>query len=37
MRRLERLTQEETHMTEVHISEVVHGLMNTMKVVMKGE
>ena len=37
MRRLERLTQEETHMTEAHILEVVHGLMNNMKVVMEGE
>lgn len=37
MPRLERLTQDETHMTEVHILEVVHGLMNNMKVVIEGE
>jgi hypothetical protein len=37
MRRLDRLTQDETHMTGVHILEVVHGLMNNMKVVMEGE
>ena len=37
MRRLERLTQDETHMTEIHILEVVHGLMNNMKVVIEGE
>ena len=37
MRRLDRLTQDETRMTEVHILEVVHGLMNNMKVVMEGE
>ncbi|KAN0133396.1 Ankyrin repeat-containing domain protein [Lactarius tabidus] len=36
MRRLDRLTQDETHMTEVNILEVVHGLMNNMKVVMEG-
>ncbi|KAN0133358.1 hypothetical protein V8E53_008798 [Lactarius tabidus] len=36
VRRLERLTQDEAHMTEVHILEVVHGLMNNMKVMMEG-
>ena len=36
MRRLDRLTQDETRMTGVHIFEVVHGLMNNMKVVMEG-
>jgi hypothetical protein len=37
VRRLDRLTQDETHMTEAHILEVVHGLMNNMRVVMDGE
>ena len=37
MRRLDRLTQDEAHMTEAHILEVVHGLMSNMKVVMDGE
>ena len=37
LRRLDRLTQDETRMTEAHILEVVHGLMNNMKVVMDGE
>jgi hypothetical protein len=37
MRRLDRLTQDETRMTEAHILEVVHGLMNNMRVVMDGE
>ena len=36
VRRLDRLTQDETRMTEVHIFEVVHGLMNNMKVMMEG-
>ena len=37
LRRLDRLTQDEARMTEAHILEVVHGLMNNMKVVMDGE
>ena len=37
LRRLDRLTQDEAHMMEAHILEVVHGLMNNMKVVMDGE
>jgi hypothetical protein len=37
LRRLDRLTQDEVRMTEAHILEVVHGLMNNMKVVMDGE
>jgi hypothetical protein len=37
LRRLDRLTQDEAHMMEAHILEVVHGLMNNMKVVMGGE
>ena len=37
LRRLDRLTQDEARMMEVHILEVVHGLMNNMKVVMDGE
>jgi hypothetical protein len=37
LRRLDRLTQEEARMMEAHILEVVHGLMNNMKVVMDGE
>ncbi|KAF8261176.1 hypothetical protein EI94DRAFT_1705734 [Lactarius quietus] len=36
MKRLDRLTQDETRMTEAHILEVVHGLMNNMRVVMDG-
>ncbi|KAH8986237.1 hypothetical protein EDB86DRAFT_2832745 [Lactarius hatsudake] len=35
--RLDRLTLEEARMTEVQILEVVHGLMNNMKIVMDGE
>ena len=37
LRRLDRLTQDEARMMEAHILEVVHGLMNNMKVVMEGE
>ena len=37
LRRLDRLTQDEARMTEAHILEVVHGLMNNMKVVIDGE
>ena len=37
LRRLDRLTQDEARMTEAHILEVVHGLLNNMKVVMDGE
>jgi hypothetical protein len=37
LRRLDRLTQDEACMMEAHILEVVHGLMNNMKVVMDGE
>ena len=37
LRRLDRLTQDEARMTEVHVLEIVHGLMNNMKVVMDGE
>jgi hypothetical protein len=37
LRRLDRLTQEEARMMEAHILELVHGLMNNMKVVMDGE
>ncbi|KAF8259658.1 hypothetical protein EI94DRAFT_1706945 [Lactarius quietus] len=36
LRRLDRLTQDEARMMEAHILEVVHGLMNNMKVVMDG-
>ena len=36
LRRLDRLTQDEARMTEAHILEVVHGLLNNMKVVMDG-
>ncbi|KAH9046112.1 hypothetical protein EDB84DRAFT_1558561 [Lactarius hengduanensis] len=36
LRRLDRLTKDEAHMTDAHILEVVHGLMNNMKVVMDG-
>ncbi|KAH9023675.1 hypothetical protein EDB85DRAFT_1894691 [Lactarius pseudohatsudake] len=36
LRRLDRLTQDEARMTDAHILEVVHGLMNNMKVVMDG-
>ena len=37
LRKLDRLIQNESHMTEAHILEVVHGLMNNMTVVMDGE
>ena len=37
LRRLDRLTSDEARMMEAHILEVVHGLMNNMKVVMDGE
>ena len=37
LRRLDRLTQDEARMMEAHILEVVHGLMNNMKVIMGGE
>ena len=37
LRRLDRLTLEEARMTEAQILEVVHGLMNNMKIVMDGE
>ncbi|KAH8979976.1 hypothetical protein EDB86DRAFT_2814145 [Lactarius hatsudake] len=37
LRRLDRLTQDEARMTDAHILEVVHSLMNNMKVVMDGE
>ena len=37
LRRLDRLTQDESRMTEAHILEVVYGLMNNMNVVMDGE
>ena len=37
LRRLDRLTQDEARMMEAHILEVVHGLMNNMKVVMDGK
>ena len=37
LRRLDRLTQDEARMMEAHILEVVHGLMNNVKVVMDGE
>ncbi len=37
LRRLDRLTQDEARMMEAQILEVVHGLMNNMKVVMDGE
>jgi hypothetical protein len=37
LRRLDRLTQDEARVMEAHILEVVHGLMNNMKVVMDGE
>ncbi|KAH9169589.1 hypothetical protein EDB89DRAFT_1455698 [Lactarius sanguifluus] len=36
LRRLDRLTLEEARMTEAQILEVVHGLMNNMKIVMDG-
>ena len=36
LRRLDRLTQEEGRMTVAQILEVVHGLMNNVKVVMNG-
>ena len=37
LRRLDRLTLEEARMTETQILEIVHGLMNNMKIVMDGE
>ena len=37
LRRLDRLTQDESRMTEAHILEVVYGLMNNMNVVMEGK
>jgi hypothetical protein len=36
LRRLDRLTQEEARMTGVQTLQVVHGLVNNMKVVMDG-
>ena len=36
LQRLDRLTQEEGRMTVVQILEVVHGLVNNVKVVMNG-
>jgi hypothetical protein len=36
LRRLDRLTQEEARVTMAQTLEVVHGLMNTVKVVMDG-
>jgi hypothetical protein len=36
LHRLDRLTQDEACMMEAHITKVVHGLMNNMKVVMDG-
>ena len=36
LQRLDRLTQEEARMTEAETLEVVHGLINNMKVVMNG-
>jgi hypothetical protein len=36
LRRLDRLTQEEARMTGAQTLEVVHGLVNNMKVVMNG-
>ena len=36
LRRLDRLTQEEARMTGAQTLEVVHGLINNMKVVMNG-
>ena len=36
LRRLDRLTQEEARVTVAQTLEVVHGLMNTVKVVMDG-
>ncbi|KAH9046108.1 hypothetical protein EDB84DRAFT_1467680 [Lactarius hengduanensis] len=36
LRRLDRLTQDEARMMEAQVLEVVHGLMNNMKVVMDG-
>jgi hypothetical protein len=37
LQRLDRLTQEEGRMTVAQTLEVVHGLMNTVKVVMNGK
>ena len=36
LQRLDRLTQEEARMTAAHTLEVVHGLVNNLKVVMDG-
>ena len=36
LQRLDRLTQEEARMTGAHMLEVVHGLMDNLKVVMDG-
>jgi hypothetical protein len=36
LRRLDRLTQEEARMTGVQTLEVVHGLVNNMKMLMDG-
>ena len=36
LQRLDRLTQEEGRMTVAQTLEVVHGLMNNVKIVMKG-
>ena len=36
LRRLDRLTQDEARITGTQILEVVHGLVNNMKVVMNG-
>jgi hypothetical protein len=36
LRRLDRMTQEEARMTGVQTLEVVHGLVNSMRVVMDG-
>jgi hypothetical protein len=34
---LDRLTQDETRIAEAYVLEVVHGLVNNMRVVMDGE
>ena len=36
LQRLDRLTMEESRMTAAQTMEVVHGLLNNMKVVMEG-
>jgi hypothetical protein len=36
LQRLDRLTQEEARMTVAHMLEVVHGLLDNVKVVMDG-